>query len=62
MKYPITILALATLAWSFSTYPEPEGYPPSQRAQMDALIKQEVPLSVADLGIDAELFMEEIKK
>lgn len=59
MKYPILITAVLLLAWMFMQYPEKEhGYSPSQRAQMDLLIKQEVPLSVADINLDAELVME----
>ncbi len=54
----IAISSAIFMVWFMAeTYPVGHVSSPSQRAQMDALIANMVPLSVADLGMDAEDFM-----
>jgi len=59
---PITATAAAMfMVWfMYDNYPKDHGSTAEYRARLDEIIAQENPLSVADIGIDAELFMENV--
>ena len=64
MKTIIFVLCLTASFWGWMVAEykahaiHPVGYSAEYRARMDELVANNTPLSVADIGIDAEQFME----
>lgn len=53
-----SLLVIGIGVFMYQVYPREEGYSLETRARMDELVANVTPLSVADLGIDAEEFMQ----
>jgi hypothetical protein len=56
------LLTLATVLFLYKAEIDyrGHGYTASQRASLDEIVKNNTPLSVADIGFDAEQFMDDV--